>query len=236
MLPYRRSETNHPDTGGLTVLAIVLVGVGLIVFGFATGMTVTMLPVAVVAFFSAFLLRRKVGARNPAESEAEERIPDETPDEPTVGETENPNTGLRDLSADDDAVQTSPGSTTRSVAAPRDILVVEDEAGVRRLICEILRRNGYRVRDTRNGVEALEVLRTGYRPDLVLTDLVMPTLGGPGLARAMIAQGWRIPVLFMTGYQDDSTESFEDDWVFVSKPFTSETLISAVNNLLAATR
>lgn len=236
MLPYRRSENNHAGTGGLSVLAIVLVGVGVIVFGFATGMTVAMLPVAVVAFFSAFLLRRRVGTRNPSESEAEERVPGETPDDSPAGEPDTSNTGLRDLSADDDTAQTSPGDNTKGVLEPRDILVVEDEAGVRRLICEILRRNGYRVRDTRNGVEALEVLRTGYRPDLVLTDLVMPTLGGPGLARAMIAQGWRIPVLFMTGYQDDSTESFEDDWVFVSKPFTSETLISAVNNLLAATR
>lgn len=236
MLPYRTPETNRTDTGGLAALAIVLVGVGTIVFGFASGMTVAMLPLAVVAFFSAFLLRRASRMRASSGSGTQDVVPGETkvhsPD--TVPET--PGAGLSDSPAGDEEAQSSPGGFPKSTFVPRDILVVEDEAGVRRLICEILRRHGHRVRDTRDGVEALELLRTGYRPALVLTDLVMPTLGGPGLARAMVAQGWRIPVLFMTGYQDDSAESFDDDWVFVSKPFTSDTLISAVNNLLSSTR
>ena len=117
------------------------------------------------------------------------------------------------------------------------ILVVEDEPGLRRLVAEILSRRGYRVRVASDGIEALEVLDTERTlPDLVITDVVMPRLGGRGLAETMIARGIMVPVLFMSGYQ--AGEELPDDHAhaFVPKPFTPDALIAKARLLLDRTR
>ncbi|QJR35292.1 ATP-binding protein [Gemmatimonas groenlandica] len=117
------------------------------------------------------------------------------------------------------------------------ILVVEDEPGLRRLVAEILNRRGFRVRVAADGIEALEVL-DGDRalPSLVITDVVMPRLGGRGLAETMTARGILVPVLFMSGYQ--AGEELPDDatHAFVPKPFTPDTLVTKVRQLLERER
>ncbi len=113
------------------------------------------------------------------------------------------------------------------------ILVVEDEPGLRRLVAEILNRRGYRVRVAADGIDALEVL-DGDRalPSLVITDVVMPRLGGRGLAETMTARGILIPVLFMSGYQAGEELPDDETHAFVPKPFTPDTLIAKVRQLL----
>jgi signal transduction histidine kinase len=85
------------------------------------------------------------------------------------------------------------------------ILVVEDEDAVRRTVVRALGRKGYRVIETRNGREALEACdhRVG-EIDLVLTDVMMPVMGGGELAKRLLVKHPMLPVLFMSGYIDDS--------------------------------
>ncbi len=117
------------------------------------------------------------------------------------------------------------------------ILVVEDEPGLRRLVAEILRRRGYRVRVAADGIDALDVLQTERTlPDLVLSDVVMPRLGGRELAETMTARGIMIPVLFMSGYQAGEELPYESRYAFVPKPFTPDDLVVKVRQLLERER
>lgn len=117
------------------------------------------------------------------------------------------------------------------------ILVVEDEPGLRRLVGEILNRRGYRVRVAADGIDALEVLDTERAlPSLVITDVVMPRLGGRGLAETMTARGILVPVLFMSGYQAGEELPDDETHAFVPKPFTPDTLIAKVRLLLERER
>ena len=113
------------------------------------------------------------------------------------------------------------------------ILVVEDEPGLRRLVAEILSRRGYRVRVAADGIDALEVLDTERAlPDLVITDVVMPRLGGRGVADPMTARGILLPVLFMSGYQAGEELPEGARYAFVPKPFTPDALVLKVQQLL----
>jgi PAS domain S-box-containing protein len=81
------------------------------------------------------------------------------------------------------------------------ILLVEDEPEVRRATTRVLEQSGYRVRVAADGEEALALLAAepgGF--DLVVTDMVMPRLGGAGLYAALQERGVAVPVLFVTGY------------------------------------
>jgi len=112
------------------------------------------------------------------------------------------------------------------------ILVVEDEAGLRRLVSEILRRKGYQVRVAQDGTDALEQLSAGLAPALVLTDVVMPRMGGRELAEAITERGWQLPVLFMSGYQAGEELPDDEEHAFIGKPFTPEALVTRVRNVL----
>lgn len=113
------------------------------------------------------------------------------------------------------------------------VLVVEDEAGLRRLVAEILRRSGYRVEVAEDGVAALAHIDGGLRPALVITDVVMPRMGGRELAEAIGARRDPPPVLFMSGFQGG--EALPDDarHSFIGKPFSPEDLATRVRETLA---
>jgi two-component system, cell cycle sensor histidine kinase and response regulator CckA len=81
------------------------------------------------------------------------------------------------------------------------ILLVEDEAGVRAALADTLRHWGYVVQEASNGEEALTMLAGEYGDiRLVLSDVIMPVMGGVALARAMRAQGLDQPVVLLTGH------------------------------------
>ncbi len=116
------------------------------------------------------------------------------------------------------------------------ILLVEDDSAMRQFVKTVLRRLGHQVVDAADGVQALEVLeaKTGFKPDMLVTDVVMPRMGGVELAKKLRASFPELRVLFISGYADQrsSTDQFEADSAFLKKPFEIGELISVAGNLL----
>ncbi|MEZ4235439.1 MAG: response regulator [Myxococcota bacterium] len=83
------------------------------------------------------------------------------------------------------------------------VLVVDDEADARGILAMLLEMEGLPVRTARDGLEALELMREGLRPCVVLLDLMMPRLDGWGLVRAMRDdQLTEVPVVLLSGVAD----------------------------------
>ncbi len=118
----------------------------------------------------------------------------------------------------------------------RSILLVEDDDGVREFAEQVLSRAGYVVHSARNGVDALDQLRAFDAPiDVVVTDVIMPEMGGRELVQRLRALQPDLPVLFITGYADDSRmlgELHAKGARLVEKPFTPRTMEIAVRELL----
>ena len=131
------------------------------------------------------------------------------------------------------------GSGTIATLAPRGvetILLVEDEEGIRALGARILERHGYTVLEAREGRDALTVAaQHGGRIDLLLTDVVMPEMGGKQLAETLMARDPSVRVLFVSGYTDgDISRRGELDpcTAFLQKPFTARSLLARVREVL----
>ena len=118
------------------------------------------------------------------------------------------------------------------------ILVAEDEEQVRALVCEVLRREGYAVLEAANGAEALSVSAAHEGPvHLMVTDVVMPHMGGPQAAERMAPLRPEMKVLFMSGYTDDAIVHhgiLNEGTAFLQKPVTPRVLTRRVRELLAA--
>lgn len=116
------------------------------------------------------------------------------------------------------------------------ILVVEDEYLVRSLTRQVLEQCGYRVVEASDGVEALtKCEQLDWKIDLLMTDVVMPNMGGRELASAVAESGSQIPVLFTSGYTDDHVirhDVISPHVNFLQKPFTVETLAHKVQEML----
>jgi len=116
------------------------------------------------------------------------------------------------------------------------ILVVEDDAAVRDLICTILQQAGYRVMPARHGEHALEIWQQHRdRFELVITDLVMPHMSGPAFVEKLRGLGSEVRVLFTSGYADDAVARHGDldpEVPFIRKPFSSESLLQGVRQAL----
>jgi PAS domain S-box-containing protein len=124
--------------------------------------------------------------------------------------------------------------------AGETILVVEDEELVRGFACRFLRSEGYRTRESADGQFALELLqREGEDVDLVLTDAVMPRMGGRELADHIGRLKPALPVLFMSGYTNDEIIRrglLSPGAPYLQKPFSPEALASKVRQILDAAR
>jgi two-component system, cell cycle sensor histidine kinase and response regulator CckA len=131
---------------------------------------------------------------------------------------------------DADVVASAPavGATT--------ILLVEDEPRLRRVTRQLLEEEGHTVIEAENGVTALARCRALSRPvDLLLTDVVMPEMGGPRLAQELLKRYPHLPVLYMSGYHGASLASEELELAtspILAKPFAPEDLIRKVNEIL----
>jgi PAS domain S-box-containing protein len=116
------------------------------------------------------------------------------------------------------------------------ILVVEDEDVVRALACRGLREQGYTVLEARSGREALDRVAADHHTiDLIISDVVMPELGGRELGSRLAALRPDLPILFMSGYTgDDVIERglLEPGVPFQQKPFTAEGLGRTVREML----
>jgi two-component system, cell cycle sensor histidine kinase and response regulator CckA len=111
------------------------------------------------------------------------------------------------------------------------ILVVDDMEAVRHLARRVLEAGGYRVYEAGDGVEALACLARDGQVDLVVTDLRMPNMDGWELATHLSARSPRVPVLFMSGY-DEHLGSQSLLGPVLAKPFTSEQLYERIRGLL----
>ncbi|HEU4829178.1 MAG TPA: ATP-binding protein [Gemmatimonadales bacterium] len=116
------------------------------------------------------------------------------------------------------------------------ILVVEDEEAVRLLASRALRESGYRTVEANQGGEALRILADrGASIDLVLTDVVMPGMGGKELQERMAALQLRKPILFMSAYTGDEVREkglLHGGEAYLQKPYTPAELTSQVRKIL----
>lgn len=105
------------------------------------------------------------------------------------------------------------------------VLLVEDEESVRQVANEILTLNGYKVLQASHGNEALEISRRHEGTiDLMVTDVVMPLMGGPELARSLALTRPQMRVLYMSGYTDDAIVHhgvLSEGTAYLQKPFTA---------------
>lgn len=118
------------------------------------------------------------------------------------------------------------------------VLLVEDEPEVRALVRESLERSGYRILEAGDGHEALAVCgQCKGRIDLLLTDVVMPGMGGRELARRLASLQPHMKVLYTSGYTDDTVIRhgvLQSGMAYIQKPFNSVTLTGKVRELLDA--
>jgi two-component system cell cycle sensor histidine kinase/response regulator CckA len=118
------------------------------------------------------------------------------------------------------------------------ILLVEDEDSVRLVAERALSRQGYEVVTARDGEDGLEALRAaleaGERIDLVVSDVVMPGLDGPAMARELRKLAPDLPVLFMSGYAESQLRNEIDmaDMHFIAKPFSVAQISDRVSEVL----
>lgn len=138
-----------------------------------------------------------------------------------------------------DAAAPEEPATPPPAPAPRaeTILVVEDEAGIRGLIRRILSRQNYEVIEASNGRQALEIAKDyAGTIDMLLTDVVMPEMGGFDLAQELLKRRPHTKVLFISGYT--GLAGFDPAQLppgsgFLQKPFTLNALLAKVREVFA---
>ena len=142
----------------------------------------------------------------------------------------------------DEARSLRPGPAARGLedqdAGPETaetVLLVEDEDVVRRLVKQVLEQSGYAVLEACDGVQALEVGR-GRTVDLLVTDMVMPKLGGVEVAAALREHRPDLKVLYMSGYAEGALGpgTLGAGTTLLEKPFSFATLTEKVRGLLDA--
>jgi two-component system cell cycle sensor histidine kinase/response regulator CckA len=137
--------------------------------------------------------------------------------------------------------EVKPGALAAKPAEPRKwsgggkILLVEDEDSVRAVAERALSREGYEVTSACDGEEGLEYVKLGRRFDLVVSDVVMPVMDGPAMARELRGIAPNLPVLFMSGYAEEQLRREIDieNMHFIPKPFSVQQITDKVAQVLA---
>ncbi|HEX6534734.1 MAG TPA: PAS domain-containing protein [Gemmatimonadaceae bacterium] len=139
-----------------------------------------------------------------------------------------------------------PGSPVESAASRRGgmapsgnetVLLVEDDEMLRPLVRRVLEKQGFRVLEARHGAEALRAAAAHRGPlHLLITDVVMPEMGGRELAQRIAVTRPGTPVLYISGYTDDAVlrqGMLESGSAFLQKPFTPADLLARAREILA---
>lgn len=116
------------------------------------------------------------------------------------------------------------------------VLIADDEEPVRRVASRLLMRNGYDVREAANGAEALRMLaEAGGGIDILVSDIIMPEMGGLELARRVASDFPALPILLISGYSDSQElgQSIPAGLDLLQKPFSGTELTAAVAQCLA---
>jgi len=117
------------------------------------------------------------------------------------------------------------------------VLVVDDEPAVLSVVARSLEQRGFHVLRARDGGDALTAIDVHGPPDLVLTDLMMPGIGGTALARRLTEQWPDLPVIFMSGFSAEELQrrgALGSPGDLIQKPFTPHELMTAVGRALMA--
>lgn len=116
------------------------------------------------------------------------------------------------------------------------VLLVEDEEAVRNLACQVLKGCGYKVLEAANGREACDLAKAWQGPiDVLVSDVVMPELGGRELAEQLSVLRPDCKILFLSGYSDDAVirhDVLQSNYAFLQKPFTPSTLAQKLRAVL----
>ena len=141
------------------------------------------------------------------------------------------------IEASGDAVK-SKAAATPEAGGSEEVLLVEDEPTLRELTSAFLQSKGYRVLEASNGVQALELCRMHTSIAVLVTDVVMPELGGPALAAYATKMVPNLKVVFMSGYTDRAMDQkvLEGGTEFLQKPFSFDTLARTIRRALDAGR
>jgi CheY-like chemotaxis protein len=115
----------------------------------------------------------------------------------------------------------------------KTILIVDDEQTARHLLRYVLQLDGYHILSANDALDALKLLEGGARPDLIISDVMMPGMLGPDLVQHLATQAElaRIPVILVSAYHDLSRIGHTA--AFVYKPYTPNALLALVADLLA---
>jgi len=140
------------------------------------------------------------------------------------------------LSATQPVKRETQAELPRSLDGNETILVAEDEEAVRSLIERVLRSRGYRVIVASNGAEALEyAIKHLDEIDLLITDMVMPRMTGPELAKELQRLRPGLPTIFMSGYSGDSkaaSTTLAEGVELLEKPFSLLEMLKRVRGVL----
>src|SRR5579863_6187290 len=163
------------------------------------------------------------------ESAVESRLKESKPRQSPPQEIRVRESKIEPLSSKTPSVSSAPKGT-------ETVLVVEDQDGIRDIVRESLRRNGYKVLIAVDGNEALQMAASYPDPiHLLVTDLVMPNIGGRELAQRLTPQRPAMKVLFMSGYSEHSALDIEETGVpatVLQKPFSLDALARSVRRVL----
>jgi CheY-like chemotaxis protein len=126
--------------------------------------------------------------------------------------------------------------THHPVVERRSVLLVEDDDGVREFAQKVLRQAGYEVHAARNGIDALAQMENGALSfDVVVTDVIMPEMGGRALVGQLRRREVNRPVIYITGYTDDTSVASDllgSQARLLEKPFSARALEVAVAEAL----
>jgi PAS domain S-box-containing protein len=131
-----------------------------------------------------------------------------------------------------------PAAVKPESGGSEEVLLVEDEPTLRELTSAFLQSKGYRVLEASNGVQALELCRMHPKIAVLVTDVVMPELGGPALAAYATKMVPDLKVILMSGYTDRAIDQnvLEGGTEFLQKPFSFDTLTRTIRRVLDAGR
>ncbi|GGN61308.1 hypothetical protein GCM10010112_18340 [Actinoplanes lobatus] len=126
------------------------------------------------------------------------------------------------------------GERQRRTAVIGRVLIVEDQPDVAQLVRRLIEPAGYEIAVATDALMAVTEVASGARPDLLITDVVMPTMTGPELAGALRTHQPDLPVLYMSGYTAASLGPqlhLDENSMLLEKPFTRSTLLGAIRSL-----
>ncbi|WP_344223454.1 hybrid sensor histidine kinase/response regulator [Paractinoplanes ferrugineus] len=132
------------------------------------------------------------------------------------------------------AEEKAASSATRQTQVIGNVLIVEDQPEVAQLVQRLIEPAGYAITVATDALMAVTQVAAGAHPDLLITDVVMPTMTGPELAASLRTHQPDLPVLYMSGYTAASLGPqlhLDDNSMLIEKPFTRSTLLGAIRTL-----